>query len=253
MEFGIIAEWLLELASFFKDNDSVGFIIFCFLCALIVSVMCAYFGDAHKNYCLRVAGKRLRGYPGNVRDAGEKWRVLVDIKSLLNRYEFPQIHAQWAQFENVLGEDTRQDLKSDVEAHQIFTSDRLGMIPGKWYILSRLFVSVGLLLTFLGLVAVLQETGQAIRQALAEQSDVQSALADLLSIASGKFLISLSGLFCSITLNLTIEARKSLNLRDIEAFTSELSLLVRYVPSEKILSEMLEEIQWWKLGKERNV
>lgn len=253
MKLGVIADWLLGLASFFKDNDSVGLIIFIFLCALIVSVARTFFGDLYKNFCLRLAGERLREGRAGARDIDDKWRAIADARAFLARYEFPQVQAQWALFEAVLGTDTRQNLKSDVEVHQIFTGERLGMVPGKWYTLSRLFVSAGLLLTFLGLVAVLQETGQAIRQALAEQNDVQSALADLLSIASGKFLISLTGLFCSIILNLTIEARKSVNQRDIDGFTGELEALARYVPSERTLSEMLEELSRRERGEARDV
>ena len=104
MELGVIADWLLGLASFFKDNDSVGLIIFIFLCALIVSVARTYFGDLYKNFCLRLAGERLREGRAGARDIDDKWRAIADTRAFLARYEFPQVQAQWAQFEAVLAD-----------------------------------------------------------------------------------------------------------------------------------------------------
>ena len=63
-----------------------------------------------------------------------------------------------------------------------------------------LFVSTGLVLTFLGLIAALRESGHTILLAGDDPKLLQQSLSDLLKIASAKFIMSLTGLMASILL-----------------------------------------------------
>jgi hypothetical protein len=80
----------------------------------------------------------------------------------------------------------------------------------KWFrSLSGIFVGIGLLLTFIGLVAALYFSSNAINlvidgtkgvSAVEQTKAIQKALAQLLNTATFKFLTSISGLGCSILL-----------------------------------------------------
>lgn len=67
-----------------------------------------------------------------------------------------------------------------------------------WRVWPGLFVSVGLLLTFLGLIAALANTKQSIAVGGGDQQKMMLALEGLLDTASAKFTMSLTGLACSI-------------------------------------------------------
>lgn len=69
---------------------------------------------------------------------------------------------------------------------------------GSWRVWPGLFVSIGLLLTFLGLIAALAATKQSIEVGGGDQQKMMVALEGLLDTASAKFTMSLTGLFCSI-------------------------------------------------------
>ncbi|RUV24360.1 hypothetical protein EOD29_35720, partial [Mesorhizobium sp. M1A.T.Ca.IN.004.03.1.1] len=70
---------------------------------------------------------------------------------------------------------------------------------GFWRIVPGLFVSVGLFLTFLGLIAALST--------MAQGAEIDSGvMRQLLSVASAKFIMSLTGLFCSIVFTILLRS-----------------------------------------------
>nr|QNS26442.1 hypothetical protein MTCCP1_00059 [uncultured bacterium] len=106
----------------------------------------------------------------------------------------------------------------------------------KWFrSLSGIFVGIGLLLTFIGLVAALYFSSNAINlvidgtkgiSAVEQTRAIQKALAQLLNTATFKFLTSISGLGCSIVLGFVerkwtglIEERFQELCREIERCT----------------------------------
>lgn len=70
---------------------------------------------------------------------------------------------------------------------------------GLW---ANLFVAVGLIITFLGVIAALTKATAVIGGGAADPSIMQGALADLLSITATKFWTSVAGLACSVALRL---------------------------------------------------
>ncbi|WP_313903874.1 anti-phage ZorAB system protein ZorA [Rhizobium leguminosarum] len=88
-------------------------------------------------------------------------------------------------------EDGKIILRNAVRPSMFLNPEDLGFSVGFWRIVPGLFVSGGLFLTFLGLIAALQSLGG--RAAIDN-----AAMQELLSVASAKFIMSLTGLFCSI-------------------------------------------------------
>ena len=73
-------------------------------------------------------------------------------------------------------------------------------------ILPNLFVSTGLFLTFLGLVAALHQFSQSMNIGT---GGMDQAMQGFMQIASAKFVMSLAGLFCSILLTMLLRARQN--------------------------------------------
>ena len=75
----------------------------------------------------------------------------------------------------------------------------MGFSAGFWRYVPTLFVSVGLFLTFLGLVSALESIVPAKGEVIGSDQ-----LGTLLSVASAKFIMSLTGLLCSILFTLVL-------------------------------------------------
>lgn len=122
----------------------------------------------------------------------------VNARRTSKAYE--QVAASWAEFRETLVLDetaTPPVLRNSVRPSVFFNLEDLNYGPGFYRHLPGLFVSVGLLLTFLGLISALQAIGSGL-SIEATPEEMRGALNDLLGAASAKFIMSLSGLFASI-------------------------------------------------------
>ena len=120
--------------------------------------------------------------------------------------------------------DGQTVLCNSVRPSQFFNLEDLHFGPGFWRVVPGLFVTAGLFLTFLGLISALHAMNT-------EEGVSQTAMSNLLAVASAKFIMSLTGLFCSIVFTIALrvgmgwveQAIHSLN-RVIEERLSFLSL-----------------------------
>ncbi|MXY51942.1 MAG: hypothetical protein F4Y86_05340 [Gammaproteobacteria bacterium] len=87
--------------------------------------------------------------------------------------------------------------RNTVRPGVFFNLDDLDFGPGCWRILPGLFVTVGLFLTFLGLISALHAMNS-------DEGISEEAMTNLLSVASAKFIMSLSGLLCSILFTIAL-------------------------------------------------
>ena len=109
-------------------------------------------------------------------------------------------------------------LRNTVRPVVFFNREDLGLDAGMWRQLPALFVSIGLLLTFLGLVAALEQTAQLLGSASTDATATVRGLTTLLNIASAKFIMSLTGLACSIVFTVVLRfstKRKDEALHDL--------------------------------------
>ena len=97
-------------------------------------------------------------------------------------------------------------LRNSIRPASFLNIDDLVFGPGIYRILPTTLVSVGLLLTFLGLVAALHQFSQSMD---AGSGGMDRAMQDFMQIASAKFVMSLVGLFCSILFTFLLRARQN--------------------------------------------
>lgn len=141
-------------------------------------------------------------------------------------------------------------LNNTVRPAAFFHREELGLDRGMWRQVPALFVSVGLFLTFLGLVAALQETGQILVEArmaaddaetAAESGGVSAGLEELLKIAKTKFIMSLTGLLCSIIFTLVLRYYARRIDKALHALCDDIEDGCIFLSEQTILSQVLEQ------------
>lgn len=106
---------------------------------------------------------------------------------------------------------------------------------------ANLFVGVGLLLTFVGLVAALKQAGGDLGVTDGGASETNRALSNLISIAATKFITSIFGVGISILLKLQERFLTQLEVSGIEKLSSNLERGLKFVPPQSLADETLYE------------
>ena len=182
----------------------------------------------------RITGERLTGI-----DAG--FRKLKSVKGKGPRH---RLAVAWEEFRETSIPPARETdrLSNTVRPAAFFHREELGLDRGMWRQVPALFVSVGLFLTFLGLVAALDQTGRVLDGATAGGDGAATdGLKTLLRIASTKFIMSLTGLLCSIlfTLVLRYDARRTDEA--LHALCDDIENGCIFLSEQTILGKMLEQ------------
>jgi ABC-type transporter Mla subunit MlaD len=132
------------------------------------------------------------------------------------------------------------ELRSEVSPQVFFNANAIGESWRIYRAWPNLFVGIGLLLTFVGLVAALTFTTKAIGGA-ATSEQTQEALKDLLHAASFKFYTSIAGLLVSIALTMTLRCGTAALESRLSAFANDLESRVHLVTLAQIAVEHLLE------------
>ena len=132
-------------------------------------------------------------------------------------------------------------LRNTVRPDIFFNREEMGLEGGIWRQVPALFVSIGLLLTFLGLVAALEQTGQVLKLDATGAAATVSGLTTLLNVASAKFIMSLTGLACSIVF--TVWLRFCTKRKDValSLLCTDIEHGCDFVSEQGVLREMLEQ------------
>jgi hypothetical protein len=124
-----------------------------------------------------------------------------------------------------------------------FNLDEMGFSVSAWRFVPGFLVSIGLAATFLGLIAALQQTGDSLRagpgQAQVQQAQVQLALVQLLTVASAKFIMSLTGLLCSIMFTIVLRVAGNHLESAMRQLTHEIEMRMNFVSLEDIAERQL--------------
>lgn len=193
----IIRDIVLTLATVLKEEGAPGVVVLLLVIAALVVWISALLRFRRRTVMVRAFRKKIEEFTD---------QTLVQGREEVTRWategaktgEGLAIADAWEAFNDTLMIDERLEqpvLRNSARPSGFFNLEDLHFGAGFYRIVPGLFVSVGLALTFLGLIAALQEMagGQSINDA---------AMASLLRIASAKFIMSLSGLVCSIILTM---------------------------------------------------
>jgi methyl-accepting chemotaxis protein len=172
-------------------------------------------------------------------------RNIADVDSRVNTLGTSgfggRVAASWREFRETLvphEEAGELVLRNSVRPSTFFNVEDLGFGPGFWRVVPSLFVSIGLFLTFLGLVSALEAiAGQGGGTITAQQ------LNDLLTVASAKFIMSLTGLLCSILF--TIVLRVGISRLEVTAheLAGEIEERLTFISLESLAVEQLSAVR----------
>jgi ABC-type transporter Mla subunit MlaD len=155
---------------------------------------------------------------------------------------FVSLVAAWREYRETLvlsGEGHSRHLRNSVRPSTFFNVEDLGYGPKFWRIVPGLFVTVGLFLTFLGLVAALS----AMNVGSADPTALQKSLDNLLKAASAKFIMSLTGLFCSIIFTVVLRSRIESVETLVHKICSKTEFLLKFISLEDIANNQLQAIK----------
>ena len=143
---------------------------------------------------------------------------------------------------SVNGVDVIQNTKRPKD---YFTADAISKQRGSMSSLDNwpnTFVGIGLLVTFLGLTVAVYDTASAIKAASSNVGEVLKALEDLLTVASIKFLTSVSGIGCSILMNLSVKSMQSNINQKLNRLHDRIERCLEFLSLERLQKDTIDAI-----------
>ena len=239
--FGSLIEAILTILSVFKNNDAIGFIVTVMLACAAFAIYKVLTIDLHKNLCINSVRNKL-GY-AHSQIASNLQEELQSASDTAQTFDFPEFQAKWTEYFSSVKPDPISGRPSiPIEPRSIFNIENLDLNLRNFERVAALFVSVGLVLTFMGLVAALQQSGAAVLSAGSDNVEIKASLSDLLIILSSKFILSITGLLCSIAINLAIDQRLKYNRSCLSRLNAALARTVDFLPVEVILRDIKDQL-----------
>ena len=195
---GNVSNLIFWLSSFLTKPEMPGWIVLLIVLALAVLMMMAWHSAQTKLNAIQWLESAVEKTKDEVNFAAEVPRIGAEATKRRNEKGYRHITAAWDEFrETFIVDETVQPpvLRNSIRPSAFFNVEDLHCGPGFYRLLPGLFVTIGLFLTFLGLISALQAISI---DADASAQDMRKALNALLGAASAKFIMSLTGLLSSI-------------------------------------------------------
>lgn len=147
----------------------------------------------------------------------------------------------WANFRSMLAETPDGTFATSVRAADAFDDLDEPARSLEWW--ANILVGIGLVITFLGIVAALTEATSAMSQAGGTSGGMEAALMGLLAIAATKFWTSIAGVLASIILRIVARRRRKRIGRLEASLFESLDAMVEFTPPEKVMMEQLKTLR----------
>jgi len=154
--------------------------------------------------------------------------------------DIPQIKQIWKEYVETLippldniDDPAYKVYRNTLRPQAFFTHKHVFRNVNPW-INSETLIGLGLLLTFIGLVAALTESGNAFS---GNTEEIKTALTKLLSVAGAKFLASVGGLGGSIVQGMFINMRHRRASETLERLNHKLEGCLQYASIERIAAD----------------
>ncbi|SER47685.1 hypothetical protein SAMN04490244_101187 [Tranquillimonas rosea] len=210
-----VVSFIIGIAQRLTKSDSSPGLVAMFLVACLIFCGAAFFWRTWRQQrAIQGMQSILDGYAGipEFAEGFETFRSDLKTQCRRSRESFDLWQA-WDEYaETIVPDDVDGPLRlrNSIRPSSFINAEDLGFGPGFYRILPNLFVSVGLLLTFLGLVAALFDFSHSMAAAgPGSDAGLEMAMTNFMQIASAKFVMSLVGLFCSILFTMLLRQRLS--------------------------------------------
>jgi hypothetical protein len=205
--------------------------------AILVFAIGLIFQSGHFEYAplkddLRRRSELLEELPGDRQKGFAEAFPAIDKR--LSSMAHPVLELGWAHYRSQLTPTEDGRLAASIHAADAFDQADTPARTLEWW--ANLMVAIGLVITFMGIVAALTEATSAMGTGGAA---MQGALIGLLTIAATKFWTSIAGVLASIILRLAARRRRQV-IEQLEAhFFALIDACVRFAPPEKVMLEQL--------------
>lgn len=238
--FGVsVKDSVLWVSGLLKAGASPGFVVIALVSLLLVLTI--LFGRFSGRFCtaVKAARKEIEGDEGI---SGEQVDALSSNFADWRNDGNPdrrRLGVAWKEFVETLVRSPEQggrtEIGNTVRPSNFFNLADLGVTTGFWRAWPGVFVTLGLLLTFLGLIAALGT--------IAKEEITDESLSTLLDVASAKFIMSLTGLFCSILFGFVLRSGLGRMEAVLHGLCDTLERRLPYVSLEQVAKDQLAEVR----------
>lgn len=166
----------------------------------------------------------------------------IEVRKRWGQTAYDELARGWLEYKETLvlyGEGDSRHLRNSVRPATFFNAEDLNFTPGFWKILPGLFVTIGLFLTFLGLIAALD----SLKVTGMDAAQLKDSLQTLLETASAKFIMSLTGLACSIIFTIRLRLGVSQIENRLHELANHTEFLLKFISLEDIATDQLAAIK----------
>ncbi len=233
---------VLHLASLLKEPPAPGLFSLLLLLLLLVLVLVFVSIVSRRTKVLRFATNLVKKTSG----AGDLQQNFEDIQNRLSKQKGSaarHLTDTWKEFRDTTIEPrpgSALGVRNSIRPSVFFNLEDMGFSVSGWRFVPGFLVSIGLAATFLGLIAALQQTGESLKGG--DQAQVREALTQLLSVASAKFIMSLTGLLCSIIFTAFLRVCGHRLESAMRKLTHEIEIRMNFVSLEDVAERQLEAI-----------
>lgn len=227
-------------SSFLTKEQAPGLVSIAILIWLVITVLVVGISARRKLTALRWLEGQVRTAEDEVDFAAQVNKISQEVKKVRTRKGYTHIAAAWDEFRETMIEDMSADqpvLRNSVRPTSFFNLEDLHFGPGFSRYMPGLFVTVGLFLTFLGLISALQQiTGLSD----ASPEEMRTSLDGLLGAASAKFIMSLTGLLASIIFTIVLRWLTGRVEHRLHTLCAALERRLSFISLEAVAMEQLE-------------
>ena len=230
------AELVFFVSDLLRADYTPGLVALALLVSLLVVLADLGLRSFARGRALRQLRSRLAGTADEADFSAQIEAITLGMRKPRSRGAGARVRTAWEEYRETFVAHEEGGVvvqRNAVRPSQFFNLDDLGFGPGYWRIVPGLFVTVGLLLTFLGLVSALHSMNS-------DEGVSEEAMTNLLSVASAKFIMSLTGLLCSIVFTFFLRIASS----RIEAGIRRLNVMFE----ERLSFISLEDLAVEQLG-----
>lgn len=227
-----VKKLVLDVASLLANDAVPGNVVLALLIALVLFSIFAW-----RSYHLRIRTIRALGRQIDPKqDFSETRERIEGWLTSRKGHDGESLQDAWAEFDETLFIDHSEGspvVRNAVRPSNFFNIEDLHFGAGFYRILPGLFVSVGLALTFLGLIAVLAPMANQI---------TDETMRQLMDTASAKFIMSLTGLVCSIAFTILLRVLTGKLDRELHRLCRGLEKQLRFASLEDIGFQQLRAL-----------
>lgn len=230
---------VLDIAALLRDDSAPGIVTIVLLFSLLACVVLFFINVARR----RAALNWLRTEFGQALSESPSEKSILTLNNAVDASETiasrKPVVAAWKEYQETLvphEEEGKVVLRNSVRPSTFFNLEDLHFSPGFWRAVPGLFVTIGLFLTFLGLISALNSMATPVGL---NATDINIDINGLLTIASAKFIMSLTGLLCSILFTIVLRVGTGSIDEAIHRLCSEMERRLTFISLEELAVEQL--------------